>query len=102
MRILEAKSTRVIGGGSGIGRASCLLVAREGAQLIVADINREAAEETAALIRSEGSEARAVVADLNRVEQDRAVFDAAIEAYGCDQASFVTGTTLAIDGGYTS
>jgi NAD(P)-dependent dehydrogenase (short-subunit alcohol dehydrogenase family) len=82
MRILESKSALVTGGGSGIGRATCQLFAREGARLIVADINRDAAEETAALVRAEGSEARVVVADVNRVEQVTAMVDAAIAAYG--------------------
>ncbi|GAA5233598.1 SDR family oxidoreductase [Verticiella sediminum] len=82
MPALEAKSALVTGGGSGIGRATCELFAREGARLIVADIDKEAAEQTADLVRAEGGEARVVVADVNRVEQVTAMVAAAIETYG--------------------
>ena len=50
----------VTGGGSGIGRASCLLFAREGARLTVADKRNEAAEAVAAECDVAGAEAIAV------------------------------------------
>ena len=42
----------VAGGGSGIGRATCLQLARDGARVVVTDINMEAASETLGLIPS--------------------------------------------------
>jgi len=80
--MLEGKAALVTGGGSGIGRSTCLAMAREGARLIVADINQGAAEETAALIRSTGGEARAVLVDVNRGELVAAMVDATVAAYG--------------------
>ena len=61
---LDGKVALVTGGGSGIGRASCELFAREGARVVVADWRREAADETAERIRGEGGEAIATSGDV--------------------------------------
>lgn len=47
MRRFEGKTALVAGGGSGIGRTACEMLAHEGATIVVADINLEAAEEVA-------------------------------------------------------
>lgn len=60
---IEGKVALVTGGGSGIGRASALTMAREGARLIVTDLNGETAEETAAMARDAGGAARAMMQD---------------------------------------
>lgn len=54
----------VTGGGSGIGQATALLLAREGAKVIVADINLTAAEKSAAAIGQQGGKAEAVALDV--------------------------------------
>ncbi|MFO0592280.1 MAG: SDR family NAD(P)-dependent oxidoreductase [Polyangiaceae bacterium] len=54
----------VTGGGSGIGRAFCLALARRGGSVLVADISLATAEETAALVRSAGGKAVAVQCDV--------------------------------------
>jgi NAD(P)-dependent dehydrogenase (short-subunit alcohol dehydrogenase family) len=48
------KVALVTGGGTGIGRASALLFAREGARVVVTDVAVEAGTETVALIRKSG------------------------------------------------
>lgn len=58
----EGKSIIVTGGGSGIGRATALLFAREGGHVVVAD-RSEGAEETVGLIAAAGGEARAIRMD---------------------------------------
>jgi NAD(P)-dependent dehydrogenase (short-subunit alcohol dehydrogenase family) len=58
------KVVLITGGGSGIGRATALAFAREGATVAVAGRRREAVEETARLIESEGGRASAVAADV--------------------------------------
>jgi len=57
----------VTGGGGGLGRAICLELAKRGARLLVADIRKESAEETASLARDLGAkEAFAVASDVSK------------------------------------
>jgi len=65
MGLLEGKVGLVTGAGSGIGRSTALLFAREGARVAVADWNREGAEETTALIEAEGHSALCIEADVS-------------------------------------
>jgi NAD(P)-dependent dehydrogenase (short-subunit alcohol dehydrogenase family) len=53
----------VTGGSSGIGRATALIFAREGAKVVVADVNVEGSEETVRLIQAAGGEAVFVKTD---------------------------------------
>lgn len=68
------KVALVTGGGSGIGRASSLTLAREGAAVVVTDLNAESAAETAALIAEAGGKARSMAQDTT----DEAVWQAVI------------------------
>ena len=68
---LDGKVAIVTGAGSGIGRASTLLFAREGARVVACDIDEERGEETVDAVRKEGGDAsflRADVADSGQVE----------------------------------
>jgi NAD(P)-dependent dehydrogenase (short-subunit alcohol dehydrogenase family) len=62
--ILKDQVAIVTGAGSGIGRAGAMIMAREGAAVVVFDRNIESAEETAALIVARGGEASAVEIDV--------------------------------------
>ncbi len=79
---LGQKIALVSGGGDGIGRATALEFARRGARVLVADINLSVAQETANLIKFEGSEAIAVKFDASRPADVEATVQAALEAYG--------------------
>lgn len=57
MRELEGKVALVTGAGSGIGRATAVLMARRGARVVVSDFQGEAAQETCRIISGEGGEA---------------------------------------------
>ena len=63
MGYLDGRVALITAGGGGIARATARLFAREGARLVLADINGEAAEAVAAEIRAEGCEACATAAD---------------------------------------
>jgi len=77
--LLAGKTALVTGGGSGIGRATCLVMAREGARVMVADRNLEAAAETARLI---GDQARAVGGDVTDEAAVIAMVAAVVDAWG--------------------
>lgn len=80
MRV-KNKVAIITGGGSGIGRAACQLFAEEGAKVVVADINLDGANETAALVREIG-EAVAVEADVSKEADAQKIADAAVDAFG--------------------
>jgi NAD(P)-dependent dehydrogenase (short-subunit alcohol dehydrogenase family) len=84
---LEGKSAIVFGAGSsgpgwGNGKAAAVAYAREGARVACADNARDAAEETAAIIRDEGLEAVAVTADVTDLASVRDAVAASVQAFG--------------------
>jgi 3-oxoacyl-[acyl-carrier protein] reductase len=64
----------VTGGSRGIGRAICLALARDGAEIAVVDLDLAGAEETAALILRAGGKARAICADVSDEARVEALF----------------------------
>lgn len=85
---LENKTALITGGSSGIGRESALLFAKEGAQVIVADINDEAGAETVSLIRQTGGEATYFHADVSNAAEAAAMIEFAEKTYGKLQVLF--------------
>ena len=78
----SGKACIVTGGGSGIGRATCLQMAAEGGRGVVADLRQEAAQATVDQIHAAKGEAIAVQVDVGDAKQVQAVVDAAVKAYG--------------------
>lgn len=76
---LNGKVALITGGGSGIGKASCLLFAREGAKVVVVDLKKETAEATAKEI---GSAARAFAADVSKAKDAEGMVRFAEEQFG--------------------
>lgn len=72
----------VTGGGNGIGRAYCLGLAAEGADIVVAELNEQAAEETAEAVRQLGRRALAVKTDVADEQSVAAMVEAAIAELG--------------------
>jgi NAD(P)-dependent dehydrogenase (short-subunit alcohol dehydrogenase family) len=72
----------VTGAGSGIGRATALAFAREGANVVVADISEQGNEETAGMIEELGGRALAVRCDVTRSEDVKVALDKAVDAFG--------------------
>ena len=79
---LKDKVAIITAAGSGSGRAGALIFAREGAKVIVADIDAKNGEETASLVRNQGGEAIFVQTDVGKVDDMRKLIDQAAGAYG--------------------
>lgn len=81
---LAGKVAVVSGGGSGIGRGVCLGLAREGATVVLADIDENAAGETREMIRSECGRDQSVIVrvDVTSEESVAAAFQHAVERLG--------------------
>jgi NAD(P)-dependent dehydrogenase (short-subunit alcohol dehydrogenase family) len=79
---VSGKTAIITGGGSGIGRATALLLAREGAAIVVADYNEAGAKETVAQIEAAGGKAAAVRADVSKPADLDAIFAFAESSFG--------------------
>ena len=86
--LLAGKAALVTGGGNGIGRSAALAFAREGATLVVADFERDAAEATVAAINGSGGQAVAIGGDVTRSENVAAMVQAAVSAFGRIDCAF--------------
>jgi NAD(P)-dependent dehydrogenase (short-subunit alcohol dehydrogenase family) len=71
-----------VGAGFGIGKAISVLLAREGASVVLVDISEERAADTLAVIESEGGTGAIVVADLEQSGSPTKIVDDAIRAFG--------------------
>lgn len=72
----------ITGGGSGIGRQTCIKFARKGDQVVVADVNETGGKETVELIKAEGGTAIFVKTDVSQYEQVENLVNIAVETYG--------------------
>jgi NAD(P)-dependent dehydrogenase (short-subunit alcohol dehydrogenase family) len=78
----------VTGAATGIGRATALAFAREGASVVVADISAEGGQETAHMIEESGGRALAVTCDVTRSEDVKAALHSAVETFGRIDVAF--------------
>jgi NAD(P)-dependent dehydrogenase (short-subunit alcohol dehydrogenase family) len=79
---LDGKVALVTGGGSGIGRATALAFAREGARVVLADIMVEAGEATVRMIQETSGEALFCKADVSKAAEVQALVHTAVDTYG--------------------
>jgi NAD(P)-dependent dehydrogenase (short-subunit alcohol dehydrogenase family) len=79
---VAGKVTLVTGGASGIGRATALTFAREGAKLIIADMNEEGGQQTVHMITEQGGEAIFIKTDVTQATAVEALTSQAVETYG--------------------
>ncbi len=99
---LEGKVALITGGASGIGRQMALLFAREGAKVVVADLNEAGSSQTVKLVEAEGGQAHAV--ELNVVEpaQVQVAVETTVKRFGsldvlCNNAGTGENTTSILE-----
>lgn len=80
--LLEGKSAIVTGAASGVGRASSIRFAEEGAKVVAADVNIDGAKETVQQIEAAGGTAVAVNCDVSQEPDVAALVAAAVDQYG--------------------
>ena len=79
---VEGKVALVTGGASGIGRATALTFAREGAKLVIADLNEDGGQQTVHMITEKGGEAIFVRIDVSQAVEVQALISQAVSTYG--------------------
>ena len=80
--ILDGKSALITGGGGGIGRATALVFAREGARIAVADLDANAAQDTVAMGNAGGGQARALSGEVTDDRAEQQMIQSVVAAYG--------------------
>ena len=95
---LAGKVALVTGGGSGIGQASALAFARQGAKVALADVNAEGGEKTVSMIREAGSDCIFIYADVSKATDVEAMVRKTIEVYGRLDCAFNNAGILAGSG----
>ncbi|MGH2568601.1 MAG: glucose 1-dehydrogenase, partial [Bacteroidota bacterium] len=79
---LKGKVALITGAGSGIGRESALLFAREGASVLVVDLSDQGGRETVSLVGQNKGEATFFRADVSKAAEAKSMIEAAEQTYG--------------------
>ena len=96
--LMEGKISLVTGASSDIGRATALVMAREGATVVVSDIDADGAEEVLDSVKKIGADGIAVPSDVSDGESARALIVRVVETYGrLDCACNHSGSTVYTD-----
>lgn len=80
--MFDDKIVLITGGSSGIGRAAALSFSRQGAQVVIADVNESGGHETVEAIRTAGGDACFVHTDVSQARDVEAMVQYAVDTYG--------------------
>ncbi len=99
MKRFQDKIVIVVGGGSGIGAATAIRAAEEGAKVVIADIQENNAKYVADKILEHGGEAIVVTADVTNIQEARRITEETVQAFGgidylCNSAGLQTYGTV--------
>ncbi|MCH9673041.1 MAG: glucose 1-dehydrogenase [Gammaproteobacteria bacterium] len=97
MGMMDGKVALVTGAGSGIGRSSALTFAREGARVVVSDVDEAGGGETAALVEQSGGEAKFIRCDVTDSTAVDELITKTVSAYG---ALHVAHNNAGVEGAY--
>jgi len=86
--LVQGKIALVTGGGSGIGRATAIALAREGAKVMIADYVPEGGDRTVKMIKEKGGDASFVHADVSVTRQVEMMVNKTVETYGRIDCAF--------------
>lgn len=81
-RLLEGKVALVTGGSSGIGRAAAQLFVRDGARVVIADVDTEGGQETVQIVKETGGSALFLKTDVSKASEVEALINKAVETFG--------------------
>ena len=81
-KLLPGRTVVITGAGSGVGRATALVFAREGARVLVSDVRDEWGSETVGLVRAAGGDAEYVRADVTQEADVEGLIETAVERFG--------------------
>ncbi len=82
MKNLENKVAIVTGGGSGIGSATAILLAAEGAKIVIADVDEAGASETVSQIKAAKGEALFIKTDTSKPSEHKSLVEQTVKKYG--------------------
>lgn len=82
MNRVKNKVAIVTGGASGLGKSSALLLAKEGARVVVTDLDEDQGREVVSAIKESGGEAQFILQDVSKEEDWKRVIDETLDSYG--------------------
>jgi NAD(P)-dependent dehydrogenase (short-subunit alcohol dehydrogenase family) len=79
---MKNKVALITGAAAGIGRATAVEFARQGARVVISDVDKKGLDETKKLIKSEGGEVLSLITDVSKVDEVRKMVDDTLKHFG--------------------